>query len=105
MKNRHQAGSGQEAKSDLIVPAKDAERFLKLLGKDPAKTWFRTITPGKGANRSRYGRDLLGFDAAVLEADNNAGASVYFVTGNSNSPTNNGPLFKQKTLVCDFLMK
>ena len=81
MKNRHPAGSGQEAKSDLIVPAKDAERFLKLLGKDPAKTWFRTITPGKGANRSRYGKDLLGFDAAALEADNNAGASVYFITG------------------------
>ena len=59
----------------------EAERFLSLLGKDPAKTWFRTITPGKGANRSRYGRDLLGFDAAVLEADNNAGASVYFITG------------------------
>jgi predicted transcriptional regulator len=70
------------AKSDKGSYAWDtAERFLDLIGKDPATTWFRTITPGKGANRSRYGRDLLGFDAAVLEADNNAGASIYFITG------------------------
>lgn len=75
----------------------EAERFLSLLGKDPAKTWFRTITPGKGANRSRYGKDLLGFDAAALEADNNAGASVYFVTGNSNSPTKLGVSAKDVT--------
>ena len=63
----------------------EAELFLRLLGKDPAKTWFRTVPPGKGANRSRYGRDMLGFDAAALEADNNAGASVFFITGDADT--------------------
>ena len=58
--------------------------FLRLLGKDPAKTWFRTITPGKGANKSRSGRDLHGFDAAALKIDNENGASIYFITGDAN---------------------
>jgi hypothetical protein len=91
MKNRHPAGSGQEAKSDLILPAKDAERFLKLLGKDPAKTWFRTLKPipGKSSlpNVSRRGADLHGFDAAALEADNQAGSSIYFITGDADQAT------------------
>jgi len=91
MKDRHPAGSGQEANSDLILPAKDAERFLKLLGKDPAKTWFRTLKPipGKGSlpNVSRRGADLHGFDAAALEGDNRAGSSIYFVTGDADQAT------------------
>jgi hypothetical protein len=62
--------------------------FLRLLGKDPEETWFRTIAPKKiapknGCNRSRQGRDLRGLDEAVLEADNQGGSSVYFVTGNA----------------------
>jgi hypothetical protein len=57
--------------------------FLLLLGKDPAETWFRTIAPKNGCNRSRQGRDLRGLDVAALEADNQGGSSVYFVTGNA----------------------
>jgi len=61
-----------------------AEEFLHLLGKDPAETLFRTIAPKNGCNRSRGGRDLHGFNLAALLADNQAGSSVYFVTGNAN---------------------
>jgi len=50
-----------------------AEAFLRLIGKDPERTWFRTIAHGKGSNRRRSGRDLHGFDAAALEADNQEG--------------------------------
>ena len=64
-----------------------AEEFLHLLGKDPAETFFRTIAPKSGCNRSRKGRDLHGFDRAALLADNQAGSSVYFVTGNANEGT------------------
>lgn len=70
---------------NLSVP--EAIRFLQLLGKDPAQTWFRTITPVKGANRRRNGRDLRGFDAAALEADNLAGSSIYFITGDADQAT------------------
>lgn len=61
----------------------EAQRFLALLGKDPATTYFRTIRHGVGANKSRKGRDLLGFDAAALKADNDAGDSIYLVVGNA----------------------
>ena len=54
----------------------EAERFLQLLGKDPAKTWFRCIRPGQGPIRHGNGTDLQGFDEATLEADNKAGASI-----------------------------
>ena len=61
--------------------------FLRLLRKDPAETWFRTIAPKKGCNRSRQGRDLRGLDVAALESDNQGGNSVYFVTGNASKGT------------------
>ena len=67
-----------------------SEDFLQLLGKDPAETWFRTIAPKKGCNRSRHGRDLHGLDEASLEADNQGGSSVYFVTGNATKGTGRG---------------
>ena len=63
------------------------ERFLQLLGKDPAKTWFRCIPPGKGPIRHLNGTDLQGFDLAALEADNRAGASIYFITGDADQAT------------------
>ena len=69
-----------------FVPAA-ATRFLRALGKDPDQTWFRTIAPGKGANRSRSGRDLHGFDAAALENDNQAGADAYYITGDAKQAT------------------
>ncbi len=67
--------------------AADAAQFLELLGKDPARTYFRTIGHGKGANRSRRGADLHGFDPEALARDNQSGESVYFVTGNSTTAT------------------
>lgn len=82
-----QTSSGQQSQFGYILAAQEAERFLYLLGKDPAQTWFRTITPGSGANRSRCGRDLHGFDAAALQADNEAGASIYLVTGDADRAT------------------
>jgi len=79
--------SGQGAKSDLTLPATDAERFLIQLGKDPSKTWFRNLTPTPGTgslpNVNRGGRDLQGFDQAALEADNHT-ASIYFITGDAD---------------------
>lgn len=82
-----QAVSSQINNSGQILFATKAERFLLLLGKDPAQTWFRTITPGRGANRSRGGHDLHGFDADALQADNDAGASIYFITGDAERAT------------------
>ena len=69
----------------------EAELFLRLLGKDPAKTWFRTLKPipdkGSLSNVRRRGADLHGFDAAALEADNRAGSSIYFITGDADKAT------------------
>ncbi|MEY4807481.1 MAG: Phormidium phage MIS-PhV1B [Cyanobacteriota bacterium] len=74
-----------------LSTAGEATQFLKLLGKDPAKTWFRTLkpTPGKGAqsNVARRGADLHGFDEAALGADNRAGSAIYFITGDADQAT------------------
>ena len=76
--------------------------FLRLLGKDPTKTWFRTLTPKKGANKSRSGKDLHGFDAAALKADNKNGANVYFIPGDANQATGkNKKTGKLTGCVCD----
>lgn len=64
-----------------------AAKFLQLLGKEPSQTYFRTIRHGKGANSSRRGKDLQGLDLEALSRDNQAGESVYFVTGNSATAT------------------
>jgi len=79
----------QKLDPNLSVP--EAIRFLQLLGKDVARTWFRTHKPGKGANRSRGGRDLQGCDQAALDADNTAGASIYFITGDADQATGKNP--------------
>lgn len=73
--------------SESLAPRHPAEQFLQLLGKDPAQTYFRTIRPGGGANSSRGGKDLHGFNLQALTRDNLAGESIYFVTGNSNNPS------------------
>ena len=76
---------------DLNLTVPEAIHFLELLGKDPAKTWFRTLkpTPGKGtqSNVGRKGADLHGFDPAALEADNRHGSSIYFITGDADQAT------------------
>ena len=86
-KTATQAGSGQQIRVGHTLPATEAERFLQLLGKDPAETWFRTIAPSKGANRHRSGADLHGFDRTALEHDNKNGQSIYLITGDANQAT------------------
>ncbi|MCP9903035.1 DUF3987 domain-containing protein [Cyanobium sp. BA5m-21] len=73
------------AEPERTLPNHPAEQFLQLLGKDPGQTYFRTVRHGKGANRSRRGKDLHGFDLQALARDNQAGESIYFVTGNSTT--------------------
>ena len=82
------SAEGIGSESTLTIPG--AENFLSLLGKDPAKTWFRTITPKKGANRFRSGRDLQGFDPALLHSENRSGAAIYFITGDADAATGRG---------------
>jgi hypothetical protein len=78
--------STQSENHSQAWPEHPAEQFLRLLGKDPKQTYFRTIRPGKGANGSRGGKDLHGFDLQALTRDSQAGESIYYVTGNSNGP-------------------
>ncbi len=73
------------AEPERTLPKHPAEQFLQLLGKDPGRTYFRTVRHGKGANRSRRGKDLYGLDLQALNRDNQAGESIYFVTGNSTT--------------------
>jgi hypothetical protein len=63
-----------------------SEEFLYLLGTNPAETFCRTIAPKNGCNRSRAGRDLHGLNITDLQSDNQAGSSVYFVTGDAEPP-------------------
>jgi len=63
----------------------DAEQFLLFLGHDYRESWFRTITPKKGANLERDGGDIQFFDYDRLLAENQAGANVYLITGLANS--------------------
>lgn len=77
--------------------AHPAETFLRLLGKDPSRTWFRTITKGKGANLERSGRDLQGFDPIALEKANRAGGGVYFVSGNADQATSENKKTRKPT--------
>jgi len=83
------------AKSPPTVNEQEARHFLGLLGIDPAAAWFRTLTPGKGANirrrdtkRQGWAADLHGFNADELAADCAAGGSIYLMTGNAS--TNSG---------------
>lgn len=78
-----------------------AVRLLKALGKDPVNTWFRTFVPRRGANGHRSGRDLHGFDAAALEADNRAGEAIYFITGDADQATGKNKKGKPTGCVCD----
>ncbi|MEB3360533.1 MAG: DUF3987 domain-containing protein [Synechococcaceae cyanobacterium] len=86
----------------------EAEHFLKLLGKNPLHTYFRTIRPKVGANLNREGADLNGFHATDLAIDNDGGESVYAVIGNATGATGtrtikkNGKEVKKPTgAVCD----
>ncbi len=69
--------------------AHPAAAFLRLLGKDPAHTYFRTLQRGTATNRSRRGCDLKGFDPEALARDNTS-QSIYFVTGNASTASGKG---------------
>lgn len=60
-----------------------AEQFLRLLGKDPQKTWISSLQFPKRQGR-RMRTDRRGVDAAALEALNNASHGIYFVTGDAD---------------------
>ena len=71
---------------DPSDPGAIAQHFLTMLGKDPARTFFRTFGKrGTSPGRHRFGRDLHGCDAAAITRDNLAGESVYFVTGDART--------------------
>jgi hypothetical protein len=56
----------------------EALLFLALLGLNPENAYFRTIRKGRGgANGSRNGADLKGFDFEALSRDNHNGAGVF----------------------------
>lgn len=77
------ASNSSSPSSGQLFPVEDARIFLRLLGKDPTRSYFRTVTTGKGANRSRQGADLHGFNAEALDADNRAGSAVYVLVANA----------------------
>jgi hypothetical protein len=91
------AQQSQFKSSEGLAPEHPAAQFLQLIGKDPGQTWFRTIRPGKGANSSRGGKDLHGLDLDALTRDNQAGESIYFVSGNSSGPSRLGVAAKDVT--------
>jgi hypothetical protein len=98
--------SRSEAAAPILTDDGEAERFLRLLGKDPAATWFAGLKPipGKGSlpSVSRKGADLRGFDAAALEAENKAGSAIYFRTGDADQATGkNKKTGKPTGAVCD----
>jgi hypothetical protein len=63
-----------------------ARRFLTLLGKEPADSWFRSLRSGK-SNSTRRGADLQGFNHVALQADADAGLSLFLVIGNATKAT------------------
>lgn len=79
----------------------EAQRQLQLLGKDPARAWFRTIRHRRGANISRRGGDLHGFDADALAADNAAGDALYVVIGEAAAATGVNKAGRPTGAVCD----
>ena len=98
------AGPKEASSANPKAPAfqkPEALQFLALLGKDPRTTYFRTIRPGSGANRSRRGADLLGFDAAALEADSNTGEAIYVVIGRATGASGKNKAGKPTGAVID----
>jgi Fe2+ or Zn2+ uptake regulation protein len=81
-----ESATGSDPQTQRIA-SDEARQFLQVLGKDPAAAWFRTIRPGKGANKRRKGADLHGFNADELAADSAAGDSLYVVIGNADTCT------------------
>jgi hypothetical protein len=77
-----------------------ARRFLAHLGKDPDKTWFRTLKGGK-ANPTRSGRDLRGLNVATLTAGNKAGEAVYCIPGDADQATGKNKKEEPTGCVCD----
>ena len=84
----HPGPSTQRDPDDLYA---DAEQFLLVLGHDYRQSWFRTITPKKGANLVRNGGDTQFFAYDRLLAENQAGANVYLITGFANTASGISP--------------
>jgi hypothetical protein len=84
--NGFRKATPQAAEAAQTQPKNDAHpaaAFLRLLGKDPAETYFRSIQPGTTPKCFRgFGPDTLGRA--------NASQSIYFVTGNAIGASGKG---------------
>jgi hypothetical protein len=68
-----------------LSTAGEATQFLELLGKDPAKTWFRTFKPSRsGASEHQ------GLDTRWITSKTAAGFNLYSVIGNATAATGKG---------------
>ena len=65
--------------------ASDATRFLELLGKDAAETWFRSLNPG---NKGAYER--RGLELNWIISKTAAGFNLYAVIGNATAASGKG---------------
>ncbi len=65
--------------------ASDATRFLELLGKDAAETWFRSLKPG---NKGAYER--RGLELNWINSKTAAGFNLYAVIGNATAASGKG---------------
>jgi len=75
----------EDQKPDLNLAVPEAVRFLQLLGKEPAKTWFRTFKPScNGASEHQ------GLDTHWITSKTAAGFNLYAVIGNADAATGKG---------------
>jgi hypothetical protein len=79
-------GAAERMIADAAPPAvSQATQFLELLGKDPAKTWFRTFKPSRsGASEHQ------GLDTRWITSKTAAGFNLYSVIGNATAATGKG---------------
>jgi hypothetical protein len=64
----------------------EALRFLALLGKDPAESWFRFFPHKKNPRKSEIkARSTKGFDAAAIARNQREGRGAYVVVGNGGT--------------------
>jgi hypothetical protein len=65
--------------------ASEAERFLELLGKDPAATWIRCIKSGRSGASEHQGLDSRWITRKTAD-----GFNLYAVVGNADAATGKG---------------
>ena len=63
----------------------EADRFLRLIGKDPTTTWLRSIKPGGGG-----AREQKGVDTSWITSQSDAGFNLYAVIAEAASASGRG---------------